>query len=296
MTIHSGVDYKCKHCGAAFVPIPESPDCPKCGQKSEVIFSEFIDEALRSALYNIGKYGKVVPPGWGVFGTGDWYYWITFQFISFISHELKTEEIEVLFRGFSENDAQSLASRFLSRSDFGDESYLIDHIKVYLTRLLHRVERESGGPIKLDKSRITCFLCHSTRDTTFADKLYSDLLNRAVACWYFPEDANYGSKLWQEIDTRIKSCDKVIVVCSVNSLNSQPVLREIERTLQREDTEKIDIMVPISIDNYLFDDWNHHRKSDILAKVIADFRGWQTKELYSASLSRLIAAMRRLPT
>jgi hypothetical protein len=291
MTIHSGVDYKCEQCGADFVPITESPNCPKCSRASEVIFSEFIDEALRSALYNIGKYRSVVPPAWGIFGTGDAYYWITFQFISFISHELKTEEVEVLFRGFAENQAQSLASKFLSRFDFGDKSYLTEHMKVYLTSLLHRVERPSGGPIKLDESLMTCFLCHSAKDKTFADKLYFDLLNRRVGCWYFPEDAIYGSKMWQEIDMRIKSCDKVIVVCSVNSLKSEPVLREMERTLQREDIEKRDILVPISIDNYLFDNWSHHRKADILAKVIADFRGWSTKKSYLTSLSRLMTAL-----
>jgi hypothetical protein len=130
MTIHSLVEYKCKYCGADFVPIPEAPHCPNCGMKSEEIFSEFIDEALCSAVYNISIYKSTFPSVWGILGIGDQYYAITFSFISFLSTQLKIEDKDVLTKEYSESEAQSLVSQFLE--DFGDSNYLKTHLKVYL--------------------------------------------------------------------------------------------------------------------------------------------------------------------
>jgi hypothetical protein len=136
MTIHSAVDYKCINCGDAFIPIPESFNCPKCGQKSETIFSEFIDQALGSALYNIERYGSVISHAWLTLNTGDTYYRLAFDFISSISKRQRKKEIIILSSKFNEHDAQSLASEFLSKINLGDNSYMQDYLKVYLTQLL----------------------------------------------------------------------------------------------------------------------------------------------------------------
>jgi hypothetical protein len=55
-------------------------------------------------------------------------------------------------------------------------------------------------------------------------------------------------------------------------IQSGPVLREIERPLQREDRESKNVLFPIRIDDYLFDKWNHPRKAEVVAKVVGDFR------------------------
>jgi hypothetical protein len=68
--------------------------------------------------------------------------------------------------------------------------------------------------------------------------------------------------------------DELIVVCSENSLQSGPVNREIERALNREDKEGKNILFPIRIDDYIFDHWEHERKSDVARKVVGDFSGW----------------------
>jgi hypothetical protein len=56
-------------------------------------------------------------------------------------------------------------------------------------------------------------------------------------------------------------------------IQSGPVLREIERALQREDRDGKNVLLPMRIDDYLFDKWNPPRKADVVAKVVGDFRG-----------------------
>ena len=92
--------------------------------------------------------------------------------------------------------------------------------------------------------------------------------------WIFEEDAKYGASVWGEIDRSIKTYDRLVVVCSENSLRSGPVNREIERALIREDKECKGILFPIRIDDYIFNTWEHERKADVLRKVVGDFSGW----------------------
>jgi hypothetical protein len=73
------------------------------------------------------------------------------------------------------------------------------------------------------------------------------MLAGGIRCWLFAEDATWGERVWSEIDKSIRVHDKVVVICSKNSLRSEPVLREIERALQREDQERRNVLYPVRI-------------------------------------------------
>jgi hypothetical protein len=133
----------------------------------------------------------------------------------------------------------------------------------------------------------SCFISHSGFDQEFAERIYTDLQAKGVRCWYFPEDAQWGKSVWGEIDNSIKIYDKLVIICSSNSLKSGPVNREIERALQREDLEHRHILFPIRIDDYLFKIWDHPRKADILSKVVGDFSHWKNHDSYKKSFDRL---------
>jgi hypothetical protein len=120
----------------------------------------------------------------------------------------------------------------------------------------------------------SCFISHSAKDKPFCERLLSDLQAKGVRTWYFPEDAKWGETVWGEIDRGIKIYDKLVVVLSDNSLLSKPVLREIERSLNREDKEHKNILFPIRLDDYIFNKWEHERKADVLEKVLGDFSDW----------------------
>ncbi|MBL8099874.1 MAG: toll/interleukin-1 receptor domain-containing protein [Anaerolineales bacterium] len=139
----------------------------------------------------------------------------------------------------------------------------------------------------------SCFISHSHYDQLFCERLYADLQANDVRVWYFPEDAKWGEPVWGEIDRSIKDYDKLIIVCSKHSLTSGPVLREIERALNREDKEGKNILFPITVDDYIFESWEHPRKADILAKVVGDFRGWNLNaDKYSTALKKLLEALK----
>lgn len=104
--------------------------------------------------------------------------------------------------------------------------------------------------------------------------------------------------MWGEIDRGIKVYDKLVVVYSQHSLTSGPVLREIERSLQREDDElratghAKPVLFPITLDRYLFDDWQHPRKADVLTKVVGTFQGWnRSAEKYTTACDRLLRSL-----
>jgi len=126
----------------------------------------------------------------------------------------------------------------------------------------------------------SCFISYSSKDDDFAQRLYADLQAKNVRCWKFDENAKWGEPVWGEIDTAIRHYDKLVVICSRHSLQSPPVIREIERALQKEDREHRNVLFPVRIDDYLFDEWDHSRKADVVSKVIGDFRGWENHAAY----------------
>ncbi len=47
------------------------------------------------------------------------------------------------------------------------------------------------------------------------------------------------------------------------------------------------------IDDYLFDNWEHARKADVVSKVAGDFRGWIAQAKYSKAFPRFLDALNR---
>ena len=126
----------------------------------------------------------------------------------------------------------------------------------------------------------------------FCRTLRLEMLERGINAWLFDEDAQWGKSMWGEIDKSIRIHDRVVVVCSERSLNSAPVLREIERALRREDAEGKDVLFPIRIDDYIFTKWQHPRKDDVTSKIVGDFTGWRDAMKMRVALSRLTESLR----
>lgn len=141
----------------------------------------------------------------------------------------------------------------------------------------------------------SCFISYSDQDKEFCDRLYADLQAKNVRCWVFHEDAIWGKSVWGEIDQSIRIYDKLVVICSEHSLQSGPVLREIERGLQREDKDKEhkDVLFPIAIDKYIFEKWEHPRKADVLTKVVGDFTNWKNHDHYKKNFEKLLKSLNK---
>lgn len=106
-----------------------------------------------------------------------------------------------------------------------------------------------------------------------------------------------GKTLMRSIDEAVRLYDKLVIICSEQSLNSPAVIREIERALQKEDElarqgKEGEVLFPIRLDDYIFTGWNHHRKADVTAKNVGDFRQWKEHDPYQKVFTRLLRALK----
>jgi hypothetical protein len=49
----------------------------------------------------------------------------------------------------------------------------------------------------------------------------------------------------------------------------------------------------LRIDDYLFDEWDHPRKADVVSKVIGDLRGSDNLSAYAKAFPRFLDALNR---
>jgi len=139
----------------------------------------------------------------------------------------------------------------------------------------------------------SCFICYSTEDENLATQLYDDLQQNGVRCWKWDVDARVGRALLGEINTAIRSLERVLLIASEASLRSPAVLREVERALQLEDErhrmgQDANLLFPIRTDNYLFDGWTHPRRPDVISKFVGDATEWRNPQKYEVLLTRLL--------
>jgi hypothetical protein len=64
----------------------------------------------------------------------------------------------------------------------------------------------------------SCFISYSTKDQEFADRLYADLQNKGVRCWFAPHDVQGGKFLDEQIDAAIRMHEKVLLILSPDSI------------------------------------------------------------------------------
>jgi uncharacterized protein YjbI with pentapeptide repeats len=212
------------------------------------------------------------------------------------------EEAEIGFTRFADNDLSAVIGLETVRHSF-PSSIGIDTIYMSKGNIPEVFLRGAGVPEDFivymrslsgrDIEFYSCFISFTESDDLFAQRLYNDLQEAGIRCWRWKEDAKWGKALMRSIDEAVRTYDKLIVICSEQSLNSPAVIREIERALQKEDElarhgDDSEVLFPIRLDDYIFDGWNHHRKADVITKTIGDFRQWKNSEIYYNALNRLI--------
>ena len=68
----------------------------------------------------------------------------------------------------------------------------------------------------------SCFICHSSEDVEFAEKLVERLTNAGVSVWYDNRNVQGGRMLADQLGDAIQASDRVVVVVSEHSLTSDP--------------------------------------------------------------------------
>ncbi|MGI9437288.1 MAG: toll/interleukin-1 receptor domain-containing protein [Geminicoccaceae bacterium] len=66
----------------------------------------------------------------------------------------------------------------------------------------------------------SCFISYSSKDQEFAERLYADLQEGGVRCWFAPHDLPIGSDVLDDIDQAIRTLDKIVLILSEGALAS----------------------------------------------------------------------------
>ncbi|MEE4263217.1 MAG: toll/interleukin-1 receptor domain-containing protein [Desulfobacteraceae bacterium] len=134
----------------------------------------------------------------------------------------------------------------------------------------------------------SCFISHSAKDCEFAEKLYADLQNRGVRCWFASEDMKLGQKTWDSIYHYIRMRDKILLILSEDSIPSDWVENEVNAALAEENKRKKPIFLPIRVDTAVLDSdqsWAEYIKK---TRNICDFSNWKDHDAYHQALDKLL--------
>ncbi len=134
----------------------------------------------------------------------------------------------------------------------------------------------------------SCFISYSSKDEAFAKRLHADLQNNNVRCWFAPEDMKIGDKFWHSIDESIWLYDKLLVVLSQHSVESEWVEREVIAALEKERQQQKLVLLPITLDDafkHTFAPWAADLRRQ---RHIGDFTLWKTQDDYQKAFIRLL--------
>jgi hypothetical protein len=133
----------------------------------------------------------------------------------------------------------------------------------------------------------SCFISYSTKDQNFADRLYADLQNKGVRCWFAPHDMPIGGKIIDEIDSAIRLRDKVFLILSEHSIKSDWVEDEVTKAFEEERKRGRTVLFPIRLDDAVMDT-NEAWAGKLRARHIGDFTRWKDHDAYSKSFERVL--------
>jgi hypothetical protein len=142
----------------------------------------------------------------------------------------------------------------------------------------------------------SCFISYAHQDEPFAQRLHDTLQGKGVRCWYAPEDIHGGKKLHEQINEAIRVYDKLLLILSEHSMNSEWVQTEIANARRQEATQKRQILFPIRLVDYeIISTWtcfdaNTGKDSarEIREYFIPDFSNWKDHDSFEKAFARLL--------
>jgi uncharacterized protein YjbI with pentapeptide repeats len=134
----------------------------------------------------------------------------------------------------------------------------------------------------------SCFISYSSKDEDFAKLLYEDLQNKGVRCWYAPEDMKIGDKIRDRLDKSIQTHDKLLLILSEHSINSEWVEDEVESGYEQEQKRKPTILFPIRLDDAIMDTEKAWAAKLRRSRHIGDFTNWKDHDSYQNAFERLL--------
>ena len=134
----------------------------------------------------------------------------------------------------------------------------------------------------------SCFISYSHRDDDFAKRLHNDLQAKGVRCWFALHDMKIGDKIRTTIDDSIRLHDKLLLILSEHSVQSDWVEHEVEHALDLEKKRKNPSLFPVRIDDAIMDSTTGWAGNVKRQRHIGDFTQWKQHDTYQAAFDRLL--------
>jgi uncharacterized protein YjbI with pentapeptide repeats len=134
----------------------------------------------------------------------------------------------------------------------------------------------------------SCFISYSSQDQAFAERLYADLQNKGVRCWFAPEDLKIGAKIKPTIDQAIRLRDKLLLIISKHSITSAWVEKEVETALEEEKKRDEMVLFPVRLDEAVMKTDQAWAADIRRTRHIGDFSRWKDHDAYQQAFERLL--------
>ena len=158
-----------------------------------------------------------------------------------------------------------------------------------VSEVLHGInELRANQPIQF----YSCFISYSTKDEEFARRLYADLQDRGVRCWFAPADLRIGDRFRDRIDESIHLHDKLLLILSDSSVSSPWVRDEVEAAFEREQRENRTVLFPIRIDSAVMETREAWAASIRRTRHVGDFTPWKDQDAYAKTFERLLQSLK----
>ena len=153
-----------------------------------------------------------------------------------------------------------------------------------------------------DNNEVSCFISYSTKDEAFCQKLHDRMVDAGLKVWFAPESLKQGDKLYEQIKDGIARHDRLLIVLSKHSMNSEWVKTELRHARKREVADKCQILFPVRLCSFkkikeweLFDaDTGKDIAVEIREYFIpGDFEKWKDDDVFDEACNKLIADLTR---
>jgi hypothetical protein len=142
----------------------------------------------------------------------------------------------------------------------------------------------------------SCFISYSTKDEEFAKRLHARMLQEKLRVWFAPEDIQGGKHIHEQIDRAIQVHDRLLLVLSTHSMNSNWVRHEVRRARKTELKENRRKLFPIRLVDfetimgweYPDADLGEDLAIELRRYFIPDFSNWRDHDAFEAGFSRLV--------
>ena len=146
----------------------------------------------------------------------------------------------------------------------------------------------------------SCFISYSSKDEEFARRLHGRMRDAHLRVWFAPEDIQGGKKLHEQIETAIRFYDKLLIVLSKASLQSDWVITELRKARKAERQSGKRKLFPVRLVDFdTLRDWecfDADSGKDLAVELreyfIPDFSNWKDHDQFETAFTRLLQDLR----